>query len=690
MSSLLSSFRNRLYRSRNSQGQSQTDDAIVLRFLNGEERVVSLGGSSKSCKICGFGPFDTLPAYKYVPMGKQKKKGYFSPTYEAVVETSSKKGELSCASCTLLRDCINIFHPDNTEKARKVSILSNYLLINGKSVEIFALSGQEYLPFGVWPRGVPSTDTSSRVAEAWAKRRLSVCAANHPHCGGRLDAVLPDRIIDIGINETSNIRLLENFGNPVRGVYVALSHCWGGKIPECRTTSATLRARKTEILFEDLPKTFRDAVTFSRVIQIRYLWIDSICIIQDDKNDWEIQAAKMSDVYGQAFFTIAAAYSPNCDSGLFSVMSEQHQMTKICSIKQGNQECDLFARAIPEFVHWWNYSPYEIFAKNPPLFQRAWTYQERLLSRRVLWFTPHELQWECMEAVACECCSSDDFFDTDITHFPIHTDKVPDFLKIRHRKSLEDHVNLFEWWSAIVVQYCALKLTKESDKLPAIAGLAAEIGERRPHSRYLAGLWSDSIETDLLWCISNSGTYKPFDHAPQPLSFRAPSWSWAAVGGIFRFNNIYKESLAVTGSVKECRCEYKNNNVYGEVLCGYLKATSKLYTCQVDFTDGVWWLKSERSNKNLIWDLYADYNWHEQHPINGSIKPNAEVFLLEWAKDKHWVYLFVMIRYGREENQFRRIGLVQYNHSQVRDAGSQAKFEEDSFSSSCVAEVTII
>lgn len=92
--------------------------------------------------------------------------------------------------------------------------------------------------------------------------------------------------------------------------YVTLSHCWGGSLP-LRTTKETVHLYSWEIPYELIPKTFHDALTITRALDVPYLWIDALCIIQDDHNDWQIEASKMKDVYSGSLITIAATHALN-------------------------------------------------------------------------------------------------------------------------------------------------------------------------------------------------------------------------------------------------------------------------------------------------------------------------------------------------------------------------------------------
>jgi Heterokaryon incompatibility protein (HET) len=119
---------------------------------------------------------------------------------------------------------------------------------------------------------------------------------------------LPTRVIDVGLPEASTEpRLIISNGRD--GAYITLSHCWGvpdPSKPPLLTTAANLSAMIKEIPLESMPLNYRDAVVTTRKLSFRYLWIDSLCIIQDSVEDWEAESAKMGEVYQNAQLTIAA------------------------------------------------------------------------------------------------------------------------------------------------------------------------------------------------------------------------------------------------------------------------------------------------------------------------------------------------------------------------------------------------
>jgi hypothetical protein len=113
----------------------------------------------------------------------------------------------------------------------------------------------------------------------------------------------------------ADIRLVETTGEI--GRYNCLSYCWGQGMT-LKTTQETLDLHKARIPWQSLPKTFQDAIEFTRRLGVRYIWIDSLCIIQHDKEDWERESAKMYEVYRKSYLTLAATSSANAEGGCFT------------------------------------------------------------------------------------------------------------------------------------------------------------------------------------------------------------------------------------------------------------------------------------------------------------------------------------------------------------------------------------
>ncbi|KAF2452859.1 heterokaryon incompatibility protein-domain-containing protein, partial [Lineolata rhizophorae] len=171
----------------------------------------------------------------------------------------------------------------------------------------------------------PANDTTgSEASFELARFWLRECVAHHPDCPkpAQADAFFPTRAVDVGPPDGSQPpRLYDRAAGmplPPEGArgYVALSHCWGASQP-IKTEAATIAARRAGIAMDSLPKTFRHAVLATRRLGFRFVWIDSLCIVQDSKDDWERESKQMCDIYRQAAATVAAAQAAGHGEGCF-------------------------------------------------------------------------------------------------------------------------------------------------------------------------------------------------------------------------------------------------------------------------------------------------------------------------------------------------------------------------------------
>lgn len=203
-------------------------------------------------------------------------------------------------------------------------------------------------------------------------------------CKPRLDVKLPTRVIDVGVDDSSNIRLCEQEeGKDTR--YIALSHRWGRNM--FKTLLENINDRKMFIQHECLPRNFQHAIAVTRALNIRYLWIDSICIIQDDPNDWKRESALMEEVFSSAYCTIAATNAPY--DGLLN-----DRTNRTCVRLKNPTYNPIF---ICEYI-----DDFDGDVQKAELNKRGWVFQERVLSRRTIYFTKHQVYWECGESIRCE------------------------------------------------------------------------------------------------------------------------------------------------------------------------------------------------------------------------------------------------------------------------------------------------
>jgi hypothetical protein len=142
------------------------------------------------------------------------------------------------------------------------------------------------------------------------------CIENHPLCVTPLQ-LLPTSVLDVGPNtDEYYCKLVEPKSHYAE--YVTLSHCWGQyQNLTSITYKANLQGRLEVVCISSLPRTFQDAISYTRRLGISYLWIDSLCILQDDKDDWERECVMMGTIYRNSFLTLAATAAEDGSRGLF-------------------------------------------------------------------------------------------------------------------------------------------------------------------------------------------------------------------------------------------------------------------------------------------------------------------------------------------------------------------------------------
>lgn len=324
---------------------------------------------------------------------------------------------------------------------------------------------------------------------ALVRNRLYDCIKTHPECGhgntSGTEPRLPTRVLYVK-NATSypnSVRLVQTFG--ATGAYCALSHCWGpvDKLP-IRTLKGNIQDHYSGIPLTALPRTFREAAILTQKLGIDYLWIDSLCIQQDDAADWRREAAYMGLLYQQATLVIAATGSEDPTGGLFICERSPRISLQLPYACKGNENGGAFNLAVR--------SP--CVQQNPhPLQERAWALQESYLAQRLALFTGRGVDWRCK---TCECDESGYFDDL----------------------GLYEHLD----WFVLLRVYSEKNITRPSDRLAALQGIVNEERKRRDDIFLSEGVWEKQIPQHLLW-------YQTSPLAPGDPAL--PSWSWAATEG---------------------------------------------------------------------------------------------------------------------------------------------------------------
>ena len=264
-----------------------------------------------------------------------------------------------------------------------------------------------------------------------------------------------------------------------------------------RNTTASEAALKLKITHDDLPTIFQEVIRVTYLLGIRYIWADALCIVQDSKDDWERESHKMFAIYRNAYVTISALDSVSVRDSMFSRRSVTVESESSGALPR--------AVVVSQFIGHRQLSDLDegMLARHP-LFRRAWSYQERLLSTRILHCAKEEWIFECCTFTNCECGSKR---DRQYGSHPL--------------ASIDDLDENF-WWK-IVSGFSRRALTYATDSLPAMASLAIYLQSRKDHAgRCVAGLWRDRIPEGLVWYLE-----KPVDERPK--EYIAPTWSWASL-----------------------------------------------------------------------------------------------------------------------------------------------------------------
>ena len=350
---------------------------------------------------------------------------------------------------------------------------------------MFALARKWIRNSLISPRMTKST--RSEATFALARKWIYECLSKHVSCGvdSGLTFIPPTRVIDVGPpNGSRDPRLYITSEEEQNMRYMTLSHCWGGA-EIFNLTHETYEQLLSGFPMIILPQSFQDAIEICRRLNQRYLWIDSLCVFQDDYNDWHREAPNMGNIYQNSICTIAALGASNSFAGLFS------QREQPCKLPG---EIDLIARVSRRRIG---------FCEQKPLHRRAWVLQERLLSPRTLQFGRGGISWECHELTANETSiesillSSLDYRETKLKE---------EFAQLRQchllsTASKETGSYFSRVWHEIVKTYSELELTFPSDKLIAFSGVTDEI-RRYTGLTYYYGLWSNPFRTSMVSTIS--------------------------------------------------------------------------------------------------------------------------------------------------------------------------------------------
>jgi hypothetical protein len=415
-----------------------------------------------------------------------------------------------------------------------------------------------YSPLGILPgRKVSSLpERGIGLMRSWIQQ----CIMNHPRCQTDPHLLLPKRVIDVGISPEMIVRLYESNGD--RANYASLSHRWGKSIL-LTTTKSTLLARKEAIEWSGLSKTFQDSITLTRWLGLRYLWIDSLCIVQDDSIDWQIESSNMAGIYEKSYVT----FSANNSTGMLlgpPAMRKSHSVQLEVEDLEGKPHALIirspldhemfFASSLEGVGSEWE--------RDYPLSKRAWCFQERLLATRILHFTDEEVVFECKTHCECECGS--------IVHRQYGTPlkKLYSGITQENFTPTGTATNRWEGWQMVVSPYAQKDITNSLDVLPALAGIASRV-QSHELGQYVAGLWRNQLGRGLFWFADIISSREC------PIK-TAPTFSWASLAGTSKVKELQwpiwsDDKVKQLYRIIEIHCPVVGQNLYGTVSDAFLK-----------------------------------------------------------------------------------------------------------------------
>lgn len=518
-------------------------------------------------------------------------------------------------------------------------------------------------------------DTLSEAALEHAKGWLTECSQSHPMCNNTTSPVtwFPTRLLYI--NEIQHnqyhVRLINTAQERPSGRYVTLSHRWG-ELDYLRLTRDTFSLFSEAIPVFALTKTFQETISVTFRLGINYLWIDSLCIMQDkdDLSDWLREASVMDKVYLYSYCNISASVSLDGSQGL----SRERDLAKLDlpTVRLLTRASGVDLEDHREVFELSDDRIWEYNVADSPINTRGWVFQERLLAPRVLHFSHDQLFWECRRRRACEVSPRSDVplggnLDTSLakfrTYFQKHALTSISMSSTSMDPNVRDSKEAYEVWQDLIETYSGTNLTNPLDKLVALSGIA-KLMSTFVQGTYIAGMWRENIERDLLWF---KDVYSQ-EFAPKPSAnlYRAPSWSWASRDGKIRFSGLQGDVLF---AVRDVFVQHKTQDVTGHVISGWLEVVGELGPITLSY-----WKGYKSFEHRTVWKI--DNNSWAQPKANFLFVPDeiitdaqnfdndnlaGKLFFMPCLLDRSEdfpMYAMVLRIVDRDNGVFERIGMA--------------------------------
>ncbi|CAN9416431.1 unnamed protein product [Alternaria alternata] len=394
---------------------------------------------------------------------------------------------------------------------------------------------------------LPGTTDLDLSGGTQVNKWMETCMRDHQGCSKAWHAqrsqpfFLPTRLLDVDTGDDNVIRLVDTQITKAKGPYCTLSHVWGPREKPFLTTTVWNMAKHliTGISLDELPLNFQHAIRVTRFLKVRYIWIDSLAIVQEPFGDFAREANLMHKVYRYSHCNIVAADSEDAYGGLFRDRTP-HEILPV-NYHGTNASHHLGTKT-------WTIVPADLWEKellNSVIYYRAWVFQERILSPRILHFTKHQIFWDCGTLSACEVFPNGLPFPLD---HKASTDRhwrgrlVGSTVSSNALTGVNDNESSYTFWMSAVQNYTECNLTSQGDKTIAIWSIAKLLRDVM-REQYAVGMWSEALEEQMAWRVRET---QKCENMPE-LDASIPSWSWASVrGSIVPQHRLALRSYTVT------------------------------------------------------------------------------------------------------------------------------------------------
>ncbi|KAL8298294.1 hypothetical protein RB597_006842 [Gaeumannomyces tritici] len=503
----------------------------------------------------------------------------------------------------------------------------------------------------------PSTDRRVKLIKEWVKD----CQENHAFCRewrASSDSPGPRRMLDLSGNPRSRVRLVDPFDRAVDGDYVTFIHpCpnrgadGGADAAVYRLTTSNYASLKRGIRWADLPASYKDAVAVASEQGVRYLWIDALCVIQDDDTDFHWHIENLGEIYKASLFTISPTRLRDAGASFLGPrrlvptawaasmadeigVGEESMRTHEVVLRRGKHTfsvyirrrlcashhhlcCDKVGRCGHTLINlYWNFLTPHWMPLLGPMLSSAWSFMQRLTSTRTVHFHGSEMVWECQTGHKCECNVS--------LKNSLPDPRLPSSLATVPSKQGHDDDRFAasfysDRWGALIRLFTRLSMPDNRHRLHALAGYMSIYGKKK--AGYFAGLIANTPEElarSLLWWVSK------VEEGPARKSFRfdcrpaVPSWSWASVGTeapdsvvLLDFTLNRRRMMFVPDPGFEVE-SIDHRSLAGDAEYGALSGDS--------------WAISLRGHIMLA-KISPRFRWHKGHPFVPSSSPLLDFFL---------------------------------------------------------------